>query len=150
MGANKTFDGPTQKDVEQRETLLHLTETLQKELKKKDEQFKDIPTPIDFAKLQNDVGHHNKFIYGMLIAVIAIVITVFIALLGGYFHFDNKISNVGDHINTEFKEMNTTHRQLEEKINNEVKAVNSRIDAIIIPQNHLSTNGQKPESTAPD
>jgi cell division protein FtsL len=131
---------PTKEEVKGTNTLLGLTETLNKKIQKMDDQYKDIPTPIDFAKLQNDVSHHNKFIYGMLIAVIAIVITVFIALLGGYFHFDNKIGTVGDRINTEFKELNNTHRQLEEKINNEVKGVNTRIDSIIIPQNHLSNN----------
>lgn len=142
MGANKTFDMPTPKDIGEKEILRELTETLQKKLKTEDERFKGIPTPIDFAKLQNDVSHHNNFIYGMSIAVLGVVITVFVALLGGYFHFDNKVSHVVDSINAEFKELNSTHRQLEEKINNEIKAVNNRIDAIIIPQNHLSVNGQ--------
>lgn len=132
MGSKKTFDTPTKKDIDQQKTLLELTDTLQKELKKKDERFKDIPTPVNFAKLETDVKHHDRIIYGLLIVLL-------VASVGGYLHFDNKITAVSNRVAAEIKDLDKTHSQLEEKIRDETKAVNSRIDSIII-QNNKSLN----------
>lgn len=139
MGSKKTFDIPTQKDIEKNETIRDLTNTLQKGLQKQDERFKDIPTPVNFAKLETDVKHHGNLIYGMLIGVVAMLIAVTISLIGGYFHFDSKIT-------TETKVMSDRYQHLEDKVNGDIKTMNGRVDSIIIPERSKQGENFKPEN----
>ncbi|GEM_PF-5205811 len=136
MGSRKTTDPPSQKEVKQADTLRELTHALQEKLKENNDRFKDIPTPVNFAKLETDVKHHDRIIYGLLIVMLT-------ACISAYLHFDSKITAVSAHITSEFKNLDNIHRQLEEKINLEAKAVNARIDNIIIKNNGSSIETPK-------
>lgn len=111
--------------------LAQVKELLKAEIDEKTKAFKELPTPAVFAKLETDVKHHGRLIYGMLLAVIAMLITVTGIMIGGYLHFDNKIS-------TETKDIAGRYRYLEDKVNSDIKSMNSRIDSIIIP-NHVKS-----------
>ncbi len=132
MGSTSPTEIPNQEEAKKAATLMELTRTLEKKIKESDDRFKGIPTPIDFAKLQTDVKHHGNIIYGLVFILVG-------ALIGGYVNFDNKIDAVTDRMMVEIKSLDGVHGRLEEKIDNEAKQVNGRIDNIII-QNNKSIN----------
>ncbi|MCF8495528.1 MAG: hypothetical protein K9G62_02540 [Alphaproteobacteria bacterium] len=116
--------------------LAQVKELLKAEIDEKTKAFKELPTPAVFAKLETDVKHHGRLIYGMLIAVIAMLITVTGIIIGGYLHFDNKIT-------TETKDIDGRYRYLEDKVNNDIKAMNGRIDSVIIPNHYRPEENKK-------
>jgi hypothetical protein len=129
--AKKTTDkAPTEEGVKKANTLVDLTEKLSDKIKIMDDRYKDIPTPVNFAKLETDVKHHDRIIYGLLIVAV-------FASIGGYLHFDNKVSGVNNIINEQFKNLEQAHRQLEEKISIEAKSINKRIDRIVDRHNQF-------------
>ncbi len=134
MSSTTYFPRPANSQKSKADSISELTDVLQNELKKRDKFYKDIPTPIDFAKLERDVNHHGKLIYGMLIAAITI-------LIGGYLHFDNKITS-------ETKDMENRYQYLENKVNGNMRSINSRIDGILISDRFVpKEKSKKPITT---
>lgn len=113
-----------------------LRDIVQKEVEDRTRTFKDLPTPVAFATLENDVKHLWGYFKGLT--------TVGLLLLGGawtvYSSIDTKLSDMSKKIDGAAQETEVRYRMLEGRILEEIKGVNYRVDEMIISNGSNATS----------
>lgn len=105
-----------------------LRDIVQKEVDDRTRTFKDLPTPVAFATLENDVKHLWGYFKGLT--------AVALLLLGGawtvYSSIDSKIGEVNNKVDGSLQDVEARHRLLEGRVLEDIKSINRRVDQMII------------------
>lgn len=113
-----------------------LRDIVQKEVDDRTRTFKDLPTPVAFATLENDVKH----LWGYFKGLTAVALLLFGGAWTVYSSIDSKIGEVNNKVDSSLQDLEARHRLLEGRVLEDIKSINHRVDQMII------TNGANQRS----
>ncbi|MAI61986.1 MAG: hypothetical protein CBB87_05765 [Micavibrio sp. TMED27] len=110
-----------------------LDREVQKQITEQTEKFNKSYTPAsDHAELKSDVKNLWRYV-GALLTVIVLAATI-------YIHLDSKLTKLNETINSESKYIFDKYQNLENRVADDFRAMNARVDNLVIHSNNTEKN----------
>ncbi len=113
-----------------------LNREVQKQINEQTEKFNKSYTPAaDHAELKSDVKNLWRYVAALL--------TVLGLSAAIYMHIDSKISALNESISSESKYIFDKYQNLENRVADDVRAMNQRVDSIILQNKQIKEHTEK-------